>query len=44
MSVDGIERAVDVENEVDAGICQSVHASIVVDGVIYRVDTNGVDS
>lgn len=43
-SVDGVERVVDVGNEVDASVGELGHALIVVLGVVDGVDTDGVDA
>jgi hypothetical protein len=42
--VDGVERAIYIEDKVDAGICEGLHANIVVGGVVDGVDTDGVHS
>lgn len=43
-SVERVERAVHIENKIDARIIQSGHASIMTLRVVDRVDTNGVDA
>lgn len=43
-SIEGVERCVDVEDEVDASICQSTHARIVVGSVVDSIDTDGIDA
>ena len=43
-SVQGIEGGVDVENEVDASICQGVHASVMRRSVVDGVYSNSVDA
>ena len=43
-TVEGVERSIDIENQVDARVCESSHACIVVGSVVYCVDTDGVDA
>lgn len=43
-SVEGVERCVDIEDQVDACSSQLGHAIIVVGGVVDSVDTDGVDA
>lgn len=44
VSVDRVEGVVHVENQVDTGIVELLHAIGVVLGVVYRVHTDGVDT
>ena len=44
LTVEGVLGGVDVEDEVDASIGESVHALVVVGGVIDGVDTDGVQA
>ena len=41
-TVEGVLGSVDIEDQVDAGIGEGVHALVVVLGVVDRVDTDGV--
>lgn len=43
-SVERVLGRIDVQDEVNASICQSVHASIVVGGVVNGVHTDGVET
>jgi len=43
-TVEGVERGVDIENEVNASIGQSAHAGIMVGAVVNGVDADRVDS
>ena len=44
LAVDGVQRVVDVEGDVDAGVRESLHALLVRLGVVGRVDTDNVDA
>lgn len=43
-TVDGVFGGIDIQNQVDAGICQELHALVVVGSVVDSVDTDGVYS
>lgn len=43
-TVDGVLGVVDIENQVNAGILESLHALVVVQGVVDCVNTDSVDT
>lgn len=43
-AVERVLRGVDVQGEVDAGVCEGGHALVVVGSVVHGVHTNGVDA
>lgn len=44
LAVDGVFGVIDVEDEVDTSICESLHAYVVVGSVVDSVDTDRVDT
>lgn len=43
-TVDGVLLVVDIENNVDASISQSIHALVVVHAVVDSIDTDSIDA
>lgn len=44
LAVEGVLGSVDIKDEIDASVGKSLHALIVLDGVVDTVDTDGVDA
>ena len=44
VTVQGVQGRVGVQDEVNPGVGEGIHAIVVVSGIVDRVDTDGVDS